>query len=59
MEKKAWMSPEFCNLGIENTLGDPESWEGNDDVYVDAVINFTKNGKDYTKSTTIHLGQSM
>lgn len=59
MQKKVWSDPEFCNLGIENTLGDPDSTVGNDDVYVDATISFTYNGKDYTRPTKVNLGLSV
>lgn len=59
MEKKAWLNPEFNNLGIESTLGNPDSTEGNDDVYVDAALTYTYKGKVYTKNTEVPLGLSV
>lgn len=59
MQKKAWINPEFNNLGIENTLGNPDSVDGNDDVYVDAVLTYTYKGKQYTQNTEVPLGLSV
>lgn len=58
MIKKIWIDPEFCDLGIENTLGNPDSNEGNDDVWVDATISYTVKGKQYTIPTKVELGKS-